>query len=151
MMRHSRLPALIILVAVLGVGGFYLRHLSLATPASGVTLEQLESTIAGGKASAQTWSAYARRLGELGRYGDSALAWKKVLELEPNRRDARINCALALAQTSDEEELHSFMNELTFTDPKLTVEIFQRRELQGWLVKPRFVSMLKEAKSQAMD
>src|ERR1041385_5299900 len=106
MTRHPRIPALLTLAAVLGFGGAYLHHLTIATPSANVSLEQLEASIAAGKATKDTWSAYARRLGEAGRFADSALAWKKVLEFEPNLREARISRALALARGAGEDDFY---------------------------------------------
>jgi tetratricopeptide (TPR) repeat protein len=113
----------------------------------------LEKAIAGGENRPETWCAYAQRLTETSppRFAQAALAYRKVLEKDPYHRQARVGCALALAQAWNADELHAFLRELIYSEPKLAVDLFDRPECRAYLAKERFVSLQKEARAQAMD
>ena len=43
------------------------------------------------------------------------------------------------------------MSDLTYSDPKIAMDIFDRGECQAWLSQTRFATLQKEARAQAMD
>src|SRR5688572_30143447 len=99
MMRHRRLPAVAVLVAVVAVGLIYVRSWGRGAGGDGTSLAELEKQIArGGNVPVVTWNAYAQKLMEAKRFDDAASAYKKVLEKEPASRTARTGAAIALAK-----------------------------------------------------
>jgi predicted Zn-dependent protease len=152
MMRHRRLPAIAVLVAVVAVGLIYVRSWGRGAGGDGTSLAELEKQIARGKnVPVATWNAYAQKLMEAKRFDDAASAYKKVLEKEPANRSARTGTAIALAKAKNEEEFYKFMSELTYSDPKMAMDLFDRGECQAWLGQARFKTLQHEARAQAMD
>lgn len=151
-MRHRRLPAAAVLVAVVAVGLIYVRSWGRGAGGDGTALEALEKQIArGGQIDVKTWMDYAQKLMEAKRYNDAASAYKKALDKEPANRKARTGAAIALAKAQNEEEFYKFMSELTYSDPKMALDLFDRGECQAWLGQTRFKTLQHEAKAQAMD
>ena len=152
MMRHRRLPAIAVLVAMIGIGAIYVRSWGRGAGGDGSSLADLEKQVArGGEINAQLWTAYAQKLMEAKRYNDSASAYKKVLSKAPADRTAKTGAAIALAKAQNEEEFYKFMTDLTYSDPKLAMDIFDRGECQAWLGQIRFKTLQHEARAQAMD
>jgi hypothetical protein len=148
--RHSRIPAILILVASIGLGYAYLRKARAdARPAGG--LEALEAKIQSGKADKKDWLDYAAALNDAKKYGQAAQAYKKVLELEPYHRQAKFEVALALANAGDKDGLAHFLRDLVYAEAKLAVDLFERREMKPYLEDPQFQGLQKEARAQAMD
>jgi coproporphyrinogen III oxidase len=73
------------------------------------------------------------------------------LETEPYHREARFYCALALAQSGNDDEFFAFMDDLTRNFAKMAADIFERREAAQYLSQPRFQQMRREAQNLAMD
>ena len=151
MMRHRRWPAILVLVVMIGVGALYVRSWGRGA-GGGDSLVSLEKQITrGGNIPAATWNSYAQALMEAKRYGDAASAYKKVLEKEPANRTAKTGAAIALAKAQNEEQFYLFMSDLTYSDPKVAMDIFDRGECQAWLSQTRFKTLQHEARAQAMD
>ena len=152
MMRHRRLPAIAVLVAVVAFGLIYVRSWGRGAGGEAGSLAELEKQISRRKdVPAATWGAYAQKLMEAKRFDDAASAYKKVLDKEPANRTARTGAAIALAKAKNEEEFYKFMSELTDSDPKMAMDIFDRGECQAWLGQTRFKALQHEARAQAMD
>ena len=88
---------------------------------------------------------------EARRFDDAASAYKKVLEKESGNRNAKTGVAIALARAKNEEEFYKFMSDLTYSDAKMAMDIFDRGECQAWLSQTRFKTLQHEARAQAMD
>ena len=152
MMRHRRLPAILVLVVMIGVGAIYVRSWGRGAGGNGTTLAELEKQVGRDtQNNPQLWAAYAQKLMEAKRYNDAASAYKKVLIKAPADKSARTGAAIALAKAQNEEEFYKFMSELTYSEPKMAMDIFDRGECQAWLGQPRFKTLQHEAKAQAMD
>jgi len=152
MMRHRRLPAIGVLVVMIAVGAIYVRSWGRGASGGGSSLAEMEKQIGRGRnVPAATWSNYAQKLMEAKRFGDAASAYKKVLEKEPANRNAKTGAAIALAKAQNEEEFYKFMSDLTYSDAKLAMDIFDRGECQAWLSQTRFKTLQHEARAQAMD
>jgi hypothetical protein len=152
MMRHRRLPAIAVLVAAMAIGVLYLRSWGRGANSNGSSLGELEKQISrGGNIKPDVWSAYAQKLMEAKRFDDAASAYKKVLVKEPANRNAKTGAAIALAKAKNEEEFYKFMSDLTYSEPKLAMDIFDRGECQAWLGQTRFKTLQHEARAQAMD
>jgi len=151
MMRHRRLPAIAVLVAMIAVGAIYVRSWGKGA-AGGDSLAALEKQVSrGGEINPQLWTAYAQKLMEAKRYDDAASAFKKVLVKAPGDRTAKTGAAIALAKAQNEEEFYKFMSDLTYSDAKMAMDIFDRGECQAWLSQTRFKTLQHEARAQAMD
>src|SRR3954467_8110068 len=141
MMRHQRLPAALVLVAALAVGLIYVRSWGRGAGDEG-SLIALEKQISrGGEIDPKLWSAYAQKLMEARRYGDAASAYKKVLTKAPADKTARMGAAIALAKAQNEEEFYKFMSDLTYSDAKMAMDVFDRGECQAWLAQTRFKTL----------
>lgn len=114
-------------------------------------LGELEKTIAAGKADAQTWHDYADALCDARRFAHAASAYSKVLELEPDRREARMGKMLALAQGPDADAFFQYAQQLMNTDAKLTFDLLERREVGSKKSDGRFEPLYRTAKAQAID
>ena len=151
MMRHRRLPAIGVLVVMIAIGAIYVRSWGRGAGGGG-SLADLEKQIGAGKEiSTATWAAYAQKLMEVNRFDAAASAYKKVLEKEPANRTAKTGVAIALARAKNEEEFYKFMSDLTYSDAKMAMDIFDRGECQAWLSQTRFKTLQHEARAQAMD
>lgn len=160
MKRYPRTPALLIVLVALSLGALYVtawgRVEALWKKQPGEqSVEALEKRIAdeqkAGSVSSATWFAYGNALGEAKRWPDAAKAYQEVLALEPARRDAKFQCALALAQAGQADEFYKFQKDLVYGEAKLAIELFERPETQKYLADERFSALAKEAKNQAMD
>jgi hypothetical protein len=154
MTQHSRKPALLILAVLLGCGGAIVWKSGNASASGAGTnsvLASLEVKIAGGSATRETWLTYGDCLMDASRFSPAAAAYHKVLDLEPFNRPARIGYALALVRGNDVDGLYSFLHQLAVQDPKLTINLLERREWQGVAQQPRFLGLYQEAKAQAAD
>jgi cytochrome c-type biogenesis protein CcmH/NrfG len=157
LLRYRRLPAALTLLMVFVIGGAVLySRVRASRAAAGVTkaswtLDQLEMAIASDAPDAQTWYWYGRRLMEQNRYVHAAAAYKKALELDPANREARFQCALALAQGGSDDEMYAFLKDLVLADPKLALSLFDRPELHHVMGDPRFQSLSHDARFQSID
>jgi tetratricopeptide (TPR) repeat protein len=157
MLQYPRIPALIALAVTVALGVTFFWLISAqgdamsSSDARHSTLEQLELVIASSTADAATWFFYGERLREAGRFTHAAQAYKKVLETEPYHREARFHCALSLAQAGDADKFMEFMDDVTRNFAKMAVDIFERREVAGYLSQPRFQEMRRDAQNLAMD
>ena len=155
MNRYRRLPSVLVLVAFLAAGAFYARSwgkIPSNSPGAGAQkLDELEKMISSGTAGAEDWVAYAQKLAAQKDFTLSALAYKEALKLHPYHRTAQFECAVTLAQAEDADALFDFMRDLTYAEPKMAVELFDRAELRRYLPEPRFAAMQKEAVGQSLD
>jgi hypothetical protein len=150
MMQYSRKPALLILVLLLA-GGAPLFWKSANATAASSALMQFERKIAAGSATRETWLSYGDCLMDASRFAPAAAAYHKVLDIEPFNRQGRIGYALALARANDSDALYLFLHQLAVQDPKLTIQLLERREFQGIAGQPPFPTVYQEAKAQAAD
>jgi tetratricopeptide (TPR) repeat protein len=160
MNRYPRRPAMIVLLATLALGVFYvtawgrIERLWKKQPGdqSLVALEKrIEEERKGSGVKVETWRGYGAALSEAKRFKDAAKAFQEVLAIDPQQRDAKFQCGLALAQAGAADEFYSFQKDLVYSEAKLAVELFERPETQGYLAQERFANLAKEAKNQAMD
>ena len=153
MEHHPRAPAAVILAlaATVAVGMYFTLGNDPAKARAGMDLPTLEQRIAAGNVAPDVWFSYGDALAAQNRHAHAALAYKKGLEKEPYARQARLNCASALALASNADSLLAFLKDLTASDAKLAVDVFERRECQGFMKDPRFASLYAEARSQAAD
>jgi hypothetical protein len=154
MSRHSRKPPGIILGTALGIALVYLASgagVGPGTSRSSWTLSQLEAAIVEAGTKSEIWKLYAGQLTQHNRHADAALAYKRVLELEPYDRQAMLQCALALAAAKNNDELYVFVSHLVVTEPKVAVDILERPQFGPCLSEGRFQSLQIEARNQAMD
>jgi tetratricopeptide (TPR) repeat protein len=160
MNRYPRKPAMIVLLATLALGVFYvtawgrIERLWKKQPGdqSLVALEKrIESEGKAGGVKIETWRAYGAALLEAKQFAKAATAFREVLAMDPQQRDAKFQCGLALAQAGAADEFYSFQKDLVYSEAKLAVELFERPETQGYLAQERFANLAKEAKNQAMD
>jgi cytochrome c-type biogenesis protein CcmH/NrfG len=160
MKRYPRTPALLIVLVALSLGALYVtawgRVEALWKKQPGEqSVEALEKRIADeqakGSVSAATWFAYGNALADAKQWSKAATAYKEVLAIEPARKDAKFQCALALAQAGQADEFYSFQKELVYGEAKLAVELFERPEAQKYLAEDRFAALAREAKNQALD
>ena len=160
MNRHPRTPALLIVLVALSLGVLYVvawgRVEAMWKKQPGEqSVEALEKRVADeqakGTASAATWFAYANALADAKQWPKAASAYKEVLAIEPGRKDAKFQCALALAQAGQADDFYNYQKELVYGEAKLAVEVFERPEAQKYLGQDRFSALAKEAKNQAMD
>ena len=149
LIRHSRIPATLILLGAAVLCALYLRiygrSVGSGDPSS---LESIETAIATGNASPQVWRQYAVRLQAMGRPADAAAAYQKVLAGDPNNSEAQLGCARSLAAAGDDGGLYGLLKPLVYENPKMVVgflEGFARRDT------PPFDAMYREAVNQAMD
>ena len=155
MRRYRRMPAVIIL-AVIGVlgAGYVLawdkvERIWKKSPVE-QSVEALEKKIAAGDQSAATWLAYAEAL-KAKDPGRAATAYQQVIKLEPGHKEAKFQCALCLANAARANELHDFLKELVYAEPKLAMMILDRPEAQKYVSEERFALLKTEARNQAMD
>lgn len=151
MNRYYRLPSLFVLLIVVGAGALYLHRYGRANGTGGQGLEALEKIIQKGKADKETWLSYAEALSAAGKFDRAAQAFKKVLEIEPSHRQAKVGCALSLAQAAKADDLYAYVKDLVFSEPKLAMDLLERPELSTYMSDARFEALQKEAKAQAMD
>jgi len=158
MIRHPRLPALIVFVVAATLGALYLvawGQVEKYWRGGNQTLDALRKKVeAEGKAgavSAETWLAYADALVNAKRFADASEAYKEVISLQPGKRDPKFQCGLALAQAGASGPFYDFLKELVYSDAKVAEDLFSRPEAQPYLKDERFTSLAKEAKNQAMD
>lgn len=114
-------------------------------------LEFLEKQIAQGNTNAATWLRYAQGLAEDGKFHQAAQAGRKVLNIQPYHREARIAVALYLARANDRTGLLDYMRGLTYEDAKMAVDLFDRQELAPWSGDEAFIALRREARQQSMD
>ena len=151
---------MIVLLVTLALGTFYvtawgkIERLWKKQPGdqSVVALEKrIEEERGGAGVKVETWRAYGAALSDAKRFKDAAKAFQEVLAIDPQQRDAKFQCGLALAQAGAADEFYTFQKELVYSEAKLAVELFERPETQHYLAEERFASLAKEAKNQAMD
>ncbi|MEX1088279.1 MAG: hypothetical protein WEC36_03565 [Phycisphaeraceae bacterium] len=150
--QHPRLPAAAVLLLAAALGAALVMLGGATTQGQADTpLADLERAIARSDADAAAWHAYAAKLEELKQYDRAALAYQRVLELEPYHRQAKLHTAIVLAQLGDAERYLAYLGDLTIADPKLAADLFARPENQAYLRQPRFAALARDARSQAMD
>jgi tetratricopeptide (TPR) repeat protein len=153
MTGHARKPAIWALV----VGGLAATGLLAATgqfrssDRAPVSLDELEKTIASGKADAGTWQAYGDALREKKRFAHAAAAYQRSLEMDPDRPTARFSEALSLGQANTPDRFFEFYTQLTAHDPKQAVDLLERAELAPLHDDPRWESAAAAARGQAAD
>lgn len=154
MTRYRRLPAILVLVAVVAIGWTFFapRPAAQATGlADSLSLDDLRSAIADGDTSPDVWYAYGRRLMQANQFVPAAQAFAEVLSRMPYHRPARFDRALALAQSGDRDAFFAFLAEIVYSEPKLAVELLGRPEVASLSADPRMEPLRREARSQAMD
>lgn len=151
MLQHSRKPAALVLLAMLGIAAALL--LARIGPARDTddSLDDLEIKIAQPDATPETWLAYAQRLQEVRRYVQAAAAYRHLLLIDPYDRQAKVQCATCLALAGNADEYLGFMREVVLTAPKLAVDLLSRSESQRYSADPRYAKIADDAKAQSMD
>ena len=152
MIQHSRKPALAVLGAACVAAAAYLAN-GETGPRDGSkpTLAQLELSIADPDASNETWLLYAQCLQRERRFAHAAMAYTHVLEKDPYRRTANLQCGIALALAGDADRFHEFVSNLVLLEPRLALDVLGRPEAQTYLSAERFQTQLKRAQVQSMD
>jgi tetratricopeptide (TPR) repeat protein len=155
---QRRLPSAIVLVVALSLSAVYAHRANLrrthgsGSDAEHSTLQELEQQIATGTARPETWSAYGHALFAADQYDRAALAFEHVIESQPSNREARVQAGLSLAAAGDADRLLAFLRDQLYFEPKLAVELLDRAEMQRFLTDdPRFSTLQKDARAQAMD
>ena len=149
---HSRLPAGITLLSVLILGAVpLLAQRGGRGGAEEAQLSELQVAIAQPDAKPAVWLQYGQKLQSVGRYAQAALAYRRFLENDPYDRQARLQCANCLVKVGDKDEFFVFMQSTLASDPKLTLEVLTRPDVQGYLAEGRFQSLHKESIAQSMD
>ncbi len=97
------------------------------------------------------WLEFANGLFQQKHYAKSAQAYAHILSQDPYHRRAQFQRALALAQAELSDDLHSYMEALTYEQALLANEIFSRAELKAFLHEERFQHLAHEARVQAVD
>lgn len=153
MRTHARLPSTLILAAGLAACAWlvFTQASSTSANANSEQFAALEKLIAAGKADAQVWQDYGDALADAKRFTHAAAAYQKSLELEPDRREARMGRLLALAQGPNADAFFAYVQQLMNTDPKLTFDLLERRECINKKSDPRFEPLYRTAKAQAID
>jgi cytochrome c-type biogenesis protein CcmH/NrfG len=160
MNRYPRKPAVIVLLVSAVLGVVYVIAWSRVEAYyrdknGGKSVEAIEKKIAEEKAkgtvSAVTWLAYGEALMDAKNFDKAAVAFKKVMELDPKQQEAKFKRGIALAQSGAADLFYQFQEDLVLSEPKLAYDVFQRTEAQKYLVEERFSYLAKEAKNQAMD
>jgi len=152
MIQRSRKPAAAVLLATCLTGAAYLFTTAAESRTTdGPTLTELEVAIANPDAGTELWLLYAQRLQQAGRLTHAAAAYQRVLENEPFSRTANLQCAVVLASTGNADTTYAFLNNLVSVDPRLTLDIFGRPEVQRYLSVERFQTVLAQARVQSMD
>jgi tetratricopeptide (TPR) repeat protein len=151
---YPRAPAFLVLMVISAVAILYLRNaadVETAGEISGESIEMLELRLAAGEESAPLWFAYAQRLDEAGRHEAAAAAYAQVLQSEPYHREARFGRAMALAHSAQSDPFFLYMHDLVYSEPRLAVDVLERREVRAYLSEPRFRDLSREAQIQALD
>ena len=152
MTQCSRKPAVAVLLAAVLAGTVYVWHSGAGTrTGDGAALAELEQAIARPDATTDTWLRYAQCLHQARRFDHAVMAYTQVLENDPYRRVANLQCAAALAQLGDADRLEEFVRRLVALDPRLALDVFGRPELQPYLAGERFQQLHKHAVAQSMD
>ncbi len=116
-----------------------------------LSLPELERRIADAPASVEVWGVYGQRLYDAKQFDRAALAFGRVIELQPYNRPARFQRGLSLAGAGDTEGVFAYLQETLYTEPKLVVELMDRPELRPFMGDAKFAQLQKDARSQAMD
>ena len=111
----------------------------------------LEKQIAGGRAGADAWLAYAGLLQSRGECEYAAEAYSRVLEKAPFARNAQMGLSVCLAVTGKDLRLKEMLRDLAMNDAKLAVEIMGRPELGPYMGDSDFAAIFDEARDQAND
>ena len=153
MVHHrSRLPALIILVALLAFGsGMVLARRGNANDARLHDLTRLQADATAPTAHADAWDRYGQALQAAGRLPDAIIAFDQALKLNTYDRDARLGGASCRARLGHAQSFYDFMLATNRVDPKTSQAIFSRPEAMPYLGEPRFQTLKFEADSGAAD
>lgn len=151
MQTYSRLPAVLVLATLAAAGGIYAFGIRHSGGGDAPSLAQLEVAIAAPAATGETWLQYAQRLQEQHRHAHAAAAYRKAVELLPGSTQARIGLVLSLAEANNKDALHAELTDLVYGDPKLALDLFEKKACAAHLKDPRFADLLKEARRQVMD
>ena len=145
MIQHSRIPAIITLAAIAGIGAVvFANHRGVAT-ADESELAALQAAVAQPDAKPAAWLTYATKLQALGRFSRAEIAYKSFLESDPYNRQARLQCAICVALAGSGDDFAEFMKGTILVDPKLAVDIFGRPEAAKYLGEERFKALQREA------
>ena len=150
---YPRQPAGFVLLLILAIGATLaiLDDRLLALSAGDAAMSELQQAIGQPDVPPGTWLKYARKLEQASRFDHAAAAYRKVLESEPFNRQARLSAATCLARAGKSAELLAFVDECVRMDPKLSLDIFDRPEVQPYMSDPRLAALAKEAQVQSMD
>jgi hypothetical protein len=151
MLQHSRKPAALVLLTVLGAAAALLLANIGPVRDTGESLDDLEVKIAQPDATPETWRIYAQRLQGIPRYTQAAAAFRHLLLFDPYDQQAKVQCATCLALAGNPDEYLGFMREVVLTDPKLAVNILRGPESQRYAADPRYAKIATDAQMQSMD
>jgi hypothetical protein len=152
MIQRRRQPAIAVLLAGVLAAAVYLPWTARAGQAgSSTSIEQLERAIARPDAGPDIWLQYAQRLNATGRFLHAEMAYRQVLQRQANHKQAQFELACLLAKAGKTEEFYAAMRDMVVSEAKLAVDVFGRPECQQYLDAPRFIALVNEAKTQAMD
>ncbi|MEI8197570.1 MAG: hypothetical protein WCI73_16875 [Phycisphaerae bacterium] len=151
MFQQSRLPAVIVLLAILAPGGVMLLARSANGGADESRLAELKAAVAQYDAKPATWLLYAQTLQSLKKFPDAAWAYQQLLNIDPGNRQASLQAAVCLARADSRTEFYGFVKATILSDPKLAAEILGRPESQPFMADERFHALHAEALAQSMD
>lgn len=147
LVKHSRLPASVILLA----GAFVSVAIAVVSRApvdvSGATAAC--ASVQG--ADAAQWLTFAADLERKGEWREAAEAYAEVLKQDAYNDEARFRGLLAWAQAGDTNSLLECYEQAVLCNAKLAVRVIDRPEVRRYLSAPGFHQLAQEARSQSMD
>ena len=151
MTQHARIPAIaaIVLTALAGLGLFAATGQFRKADLAHASLEVLEKQAVGSE-DGRVWLAYGDKLRELNQFTNSAKAYQRALELQPDLTDARLKQGLSLGQDSA-DAFFDYVGRLSMSYPKVAVDLLDRPELRALHADPRWEPAVSGAQAQAVD
>lgn len=113
------------------------------------TLAELEAAIKVNKTDMNLWKDYAKKLMAAEQYERAAKAWELVMDRDPTG-EVRVGYARTLAKWNG-DKYYDFLRDLVHVDAKLTQEMMEWPESQGYMDHDRFRMLYKDAQAQAAD
>jgi tetratricopeptide (TPR) repeat protein len=147
--RYSRIPAMLVLMMTITGISYYVRGSLRKHAGTERTLEQLEAAIKVNKTDMGLWKDYAKALMAAEQYEKAAKAWEQVMDRDPTREN-RVGYARALAKWNG-DKYYDFLRDQVHVDAKLTQEMMEWPESQGYMDHDRFRMLYKDAQAQAAD
>ena len=150
--QRSRLPALLMLLAVLAFGsGMVLARRGNANVAREADLAKLEAAAGASTARGEDWVRYGQALQTCGRLADAIVAFDQALKINAYDRDALLGGGTCRARMGNSKTFLDFMEATINVEPKTAVAIFGRPEAASYLSDTRGQRLKSQADAGAMD